>query len=176
MLIGKKICLRPITIEDANDIYVSWLNDKEVNQFLESRFVFATKENVKNFIETTISSDSNVFFAICEMQNNRHIGNIKLGPINKYHKRADIGILIGEKSCWGKGYGAEAIKLITEYAFDILGLKKVNAGCYSNNFGSEKAFQNAGFQREGLFRSHFLSVSGEWVDLIYFAMYNEREI
>ena len=166
ILKGKEYFLRPITIEDATDRYVNWLNDKEINQYLESRFVLATKENVKKFIEQTIGSGNNYFFAICENDSAQHIGNIKLGPINNHHKRADIGILIGEKSFWGKGAGSEAISLITRYAFDVLGLRKVNAGCYSNNLGSEKAFLKCGFVREGLFKNHCISEGGLVVDAI----------
>ena len=41
----------------------------------------------------------------------RHIGNIKIGPVHSYHRRARIGLLIGEKEFWNRGYATEAIKL-----------------------------------------------------------------
>jgi len=174
ILKGEKYYLRPITIEDTTDRYVDWLNDKEVNQYLESRFVLATKENVKKFVEQIISSGNSYFFAICENGSHQHIGNIKLGPVNLHHNRADVGILIGEKSFWGKGAGSEAITLITSYAFDVLGLRKVNAGCYGNNLGSEKAFLKSGYIREGFFKDHCISEGGIVVDAIYLAKINPK--
>ena len=61
---GKTIYLRPIKIEDANSTYVNWLNDKEINQYLESRFVLATTENVKKFIENIIQTTDTFFFQL----------------------------------------------------------------------------------------------------------------
>lgn len=170
-LIGDKIYLRPIAIEDANEEYVNWLNDKEVNQYLESRFVFATIENVKKFIDSILQSDNNYFFAIVDNETNKHIGNIKIGPINSYHKRGDIGILIGDKNFWGKGVASDAIFLLAEFAFAKLNLDKVMAGCYANNIASYKAFIKCGFVEEGLFKKHCISSTGEVVDVYMLAKY-----
>ena len=170
-LIGKKIYLRPIALEDASEEYVSWLNDTDVNQYLESRFVLATIENVKKFIEATLQSDSNYFFAIIDNATNKHIGNIKIGTISNIHKRGDIGILIGNKNFWGKGIASEAIELLTEFSFNELNLNKVLAGCYANNIGSYKAFIKCGFQEEGLLKKHCLSSIGEVIDVYMLAKY-----
>jgi RimJ/RimL family protein N-acetyltransferase len=172
MLKGESIYLRPITESDATDEYVNWMNDKSVNQYLESRFVLATEENVKNFIVSTNSNKLNYFFAICLNSNDKHIGNIKLGPINHHHKRGDIGLLIGDKNQWGKGYGTQAIHLISHFALNHLMLNKVTAGCYSNNKGSEKSFLKNGFIIEGIFKNHFLDSNQNWVDLISLSKLN----
>lgn len=171
---GKTIYLRPIKIEDANSTYVNWLNDKEINQYLESRFVLATTENVKKFIENIIQTTDTFFFAIIDKITNEHIGNIKLGPVNTYHKRGDIGLLIGNKKYWGKGIGTEAIALISDFAFNNLNLDKIMAGCYANNIGSFKAFIKCGFVEEGLFKHHCISATGEKVDVFMLAKYNSK--
>jgi ribosomal-protein-alanine N-acetyltransferase len=173
-LVGKKIYLRPITIGDASIEYVNWLNDKEVNQYLESRFVLATIENVRKFIESVLVSNNNYFFAIIDVETDKHIGNIKLGPINTFHKRGDIGILIGDKNYWGKGIGTEAIFLISEFAFNNLNLDKVMAGCYANNIGSYKSFFKCGFVEEGLFKNHCISATGEVVDVYMLAKFKTK--
>ena len=49
------------------------------------------------------------------------------------HSHASIGLMLGDKSVWGRGYGAEIIRLVTNYALDELGLISLNAGCYSDN-------------------------------------------
>jgi RimJ/RimL family protein N-acetyltransferase len=84
----------------------------------------------------------------------RHIGNIKIGPINLNHQIAPIGILIGDKNEWGNGYASEAIQIVTQFGFDKLNLMKIYAGCYESNIGSKRAFEKSGYEVEGFFRSH----------------------
>src|SRR5205814_2669717 len=105
--------------------------------------------------------------------NDQHIGNIKLGPIHWIHRYAEIGLLIGEKSCWGQGYASEAIRLVTTYAFERLNLHKVTAGCYATNVGSVRAFEKAGFVREGV-RPRHCFCEGTYVDLILLGCEGER--
>ena len=97
-----------------------------------------------------------IFLAICLKKDDMHIGNIKLGPINWVHRFADISLLIGDKNYWGKGIATEAIRLISNFAFKVINLRKVKAGCYASNIGSAKAFEKAGFKREGL-------IAGLWI-------------
>ena len=54
---------------------------------------------------------------ICLVEDGRHIGNIKLGPIQWLHRRADLSLFIGDKSCWSLGYASEAIGLVRDWAF-----------------------------------------------------------
>ena len=86
---------------------------------------------------------------------NVHIGNIKLEPISKIHRRGVIGLFIGEQSNWGKGLATDAIKLISKFANKKFKLKKLIAGCYSNNIGSKKAFLNAGYEIEAILKNYW---------------------
>ncbi len=161
-LAGKRLYLRPLTLEDATDRYVGWLNDPEVNRFLEVRFSKQTRESVREFIRANQPVPPR-FFAIVLNEGNRHIGNIKLGPSNPHHRFTDVGIVVGEKNEWGKGYATEAISLVKDYAFNVLKLNKLTAGAYALNAGSWKAFENAGFAREGVSARKFWC-QGEYVD------------
>lgn len=171
ILEGERIYLREVRLEDANENYSGWMNDPSVNKYLESRFSVHTIENLKEFISNMIGNQANVFFAIVLKDGDRHIGNIKLGPINNVHHFADIGILIGEKDCWGKGYATEAIDLVVKYAFKTLNLHKLTAGCYSPNKGSLNAFKKAGFFQEGVRKEHCYS-EGKYVDDILLGLIN----
>jgi [ribosomal protein S5]-alanine N-acetyltransferase len=160
-----RLYLRPMRESDATETYCRWLNDPDVNRYLESRFETATVASVRDFIRQKSGDRREPFFAIVLNDGDRHIGNIKLGPINPVHRFAEIGLLIGEKDCWGRGYATEAIEAVTRYAFGALGLHRVSAGCYADNEGSARAFEKAGFSREGVRRSCCLS--GErYVDVI----------
>ena len=167
---GTKTYLRPLEMDDVSKSYVGWLNDPEVNGFLESRFLKQTKTTVKKYVSAIKKDKNYLFLAIVIKDGGKHIGNIKLGPINKVHGFAEIGILIGDKSSWGKGYATEAIKLLVNHAFKNLGLRKLTAGCYETNVGSIKAFQKAGFLEEGRFKKHY-AYNGKYLDRICLALF-----
>ena len=149
-----RLQLRELASTDVTNNYVSWLNDAEINQYLESRFCKYKHEDVKQFVEDSRCCLHTVLFGIFVKKNMKHIGNIKIGPINLNHKRASIGILIGDKNEWGNGYASEAIQLVTEFGFEELSLMKITAGCYESNKGSKKAFEKSGYEVEGFFKSH----------------------
>lgn len=158
-----RLYLREVRPSDVNEAYYRWMNDPEVTHYLESRFYPNSMEGLREYVIAKLGDRNNVFLAIVLKDADRHIGNIKLGPIDWIHRVADIGLIIGEKDCWGRGYATEAIRLISKYAFEQLNLHKLTAGCYSSNQGSAKAFQKAGFMVEGVRKDHFY-IDGRYVD------------
>ena len=162
---GERIYLREVRPSDVNENYYRWMNDPEVTRYLESRFYPNSMEGLREYVAGKLGDRDNVFLAIVLKDGDRHIGNIKLGPINWIHRLADVGILIGEKDCWGKGYATEAIRLVVDYAFRELNLHKVTAGCYDANQGSVRAFLKAGFTQEGVRKSQ-VYCDGQYVDTI----------
>ena len=158
---GTRVYLREVRQSDVNERYYAWLNDPEVNQFLETRFVPQSLESIAEFVKRMSGKSDEPFFAICTTDGEEHIGNIKIGPINWRHRHADVSLLIGEKRFWGKGYATEAIGLVTKFGFEVLNLMKLEAGCYEENEGSARAFEKCGYAREGLLRGHLLLNSHE---------------
>ena len=162
---GPRLYLRPLTLADASPAYVGWLNDPEVNKYLESRHVRHTLEGTADFVRSRIEDPNALFLGVFLNEGDRHVGNVKLEPIDRRNHRAEIGILLGEKSLWGQNYASEALGLVVRIGFDRLGLHKLTAGCYGNNVASMRAFLKAGFEVEGTRVSHY-RFAGEWVDLI----------
>ena len=167
------IYLREIDITDCNENYLSWMNDYEINKYLESRFSTHSIDSLKDFVNAMNESENNILFAIIDKSSNTHIGNIKLGDIHPVHKYADIGLIIGNKNYWGKGIGTEAIKLVSQYAFENLNLRKVIAGIYENNVGSIKAFKKCGF-KEAYVKKDTYFFENKFIDAIYFELYNNK--
>ena len=129
---GPRILLRPVTLDDAGKQYCNWLNDPEVNQYLETRFKEQTIQSIREYVKTMRNDPDVLFQVIILKHGNIHIGNIKLGPVCVRYRRSEISFFIGEKEYWGQGYATEAVSLLTEYALKKLELIKVTAGCYSN--------------------------------------------
>lgn len=156
ILKGKLVSIRQISLDDCTNDYVDWLNDSDVNQFLETRWYKQDILAIKEFVKSQIENDNSILFAIIYNPENRHIGNIKIGPINFHHNHTDISYFIGDKNLWGLGIAVEAIQLACQYAFEELNLHRVEAGVYCNAIGSWKALEKNGFKREAIFREQVL--------------------
>ena len=150
---SEKLTLRELTLKDVSEKYVRWLNDKTINKYLESRFFQHSLKSTEDFVNAAINDNSTYLFGIFT-NGMKHIGNIKLDSIDDFHKDAVIGLMIGDKSSWGMGLGAESIKVLSEFGFNSLKLKKIRAECYESNLGSKKAFINAGYEIEGFVNSN----------------------
>ena len=167
-LYGENLILRPVELSDVNDDYVRWMNDREVNQYMETRFRPQTRKDIETYVGSMIQKPNVHFFAILFKESSRHIGNIKLEVTSSIHRRGEISLFVGEKGHWGKGFASEAIRLVKDFGIKDLGLHKLTAGCYSNNQGSARAFEKAGFLREAVLRGEYLC-EGAWVDRYCYA-------
>ena len=90
------ISLRRLTLENVSENYHNWLNDPNVNEFLECRHIKHTKESVSEFISKTLNEESTqLLLGIFLDKSNTHIGNIKLDQVNWIHRHGIIGLIIG---------------------------------------------------------------------------------
>ena len=145
---GKNIYLRTLKNSDVSYDYLSWMKNTNITKYMDTGSETYTKNKLKNYIEKSNKSKNDILFGIFISDSNKHIGNIKLDKINYLHKRAHIGIMIGDINEWSKGYGTESIRLLTNFAFKILKLHKLKAGVMINNKPSIKLFKNSGFTIE----------------------------
>jgi [ribosomal protein S5]-alanine N-acetyltransferase len=155
----RRLVLRTLTSADAVGRYLAWMHDAETMRYLEARLAEHSLESLRRYIDTCNAGADQLLLGIFTPDGG-HIGNIKLGPIDLYHEHAAIGLLIGERDMWGKGYATEAIAALTAHAFREIGLQKLYAGCYASNVGSARAFLKAGWVEEGRNRAHWRSDGG----------------
>ena len=132
------------------------MNDPEIQQYLESRFVEHSRESLREFVRNCLQDADTLFFGIANNENSRHVGNIKVGPINRHHLISDIGLMIGDKSVWGCGFARAAIHCVVRIMQKELKLAKATAGAYESNIGSIRAFEKAGFTIESVRPAHCL--------------------
>jgi RimJ/RimL family protein N-acetyltransferase len=153
---GGAVLIRALLPEDGNETYTGWMNDPGIVEYTESRFASHTPDDLKSYIQGVRSDPFSHMWAICDVVSGDHVGNIKLGPVNAQHQFGDIGLIIGERAAWGRGFATEAISLVCKFAFQQLRLHKVTASMYEENVGSRRAFEKAGFSVEGIRASQFL--------------------
>lgn len=172
-IVGKIASLHSLDASTDKGIYLNWLHDPAVNRFLEARFRQHTVQSLDAYIERCNGSDDTLFLGIYFSESMQHIGNVKLGPIAHEHRRAEIGIMIGDKTAWGKGVATETIELLCTYAFEELSLHKVTAGIYENNTASLSAFLKAGFTQAARLPEQWYC-DGNWIAGILTHRFNEQ--
>ena len=151
-----QISLFLLEADHVTEDYVSWLNDPQVNQYLECRFFMHTIASTRKFVQAMLDSPDNLFLGIRSHLLDRHVGNVKIGPIDKNHGFSAVGIMIGEKKAWVKGIGGLTINMIIEIARNQLLLRKITAGCYMSNVASQRTFERSGFVIDGVCKQHYL--------------------
>jgi [ribosomal protein S5]-alanine N-acetyltransferase len=168
---AERIYLRDVAEADATERYAAWMNDAEVTRYMETRFSTHSPEGLREYVRAMRASPNTLFLAIVLRRDNRHIGNIKVGPVDPVHHSADVALMIGDKACWGRGFAAEAIGAVSDHSFAHLGVRKLTAGCYRSNVGSRRAFERAGYHVEAVKRSQYFC-EGEFQDGLLLARFH----
>jgi len=151
-LVGKLVGLGPFVREDLA-LYYRWINDFEVTRYyLDTPRPQTLEERAAWYERMSAGNQHDIDFLIYELATMRPIGRVGLEEISYQHRRASFGILIGEKDCWGKGYGTEATRLTLDYGFRLLGLHNIMLSVSSANTAAIRAYKRAGFQVIGVRR------------------------
>jgi RimJ/RimL family protein N-acetyltransferase len=161
---GDKVALGPIR-RDLLSLYHRWINDFEVTRTLAARLRPMTWEAEEGWYERASKGDGAAMFTIYERATMRPVGTTGLEEIDYFHRTAEFGLLIGEKECWGKGYGSETTRLILDYGFTVLGLHNIMLTVYSFNERGLRAYTRAGFREIGR-RREAIRLGGEAHDVV----------
>lgn len=151
--------------EHVTEAYLRWMQDEKVQRFLESRFGTHTLATLAEFVAAQRTAANSLFLGIS--YRGKHVGNVKIGPIDKNHGTSDLGFLVGETDLHGRGIGTAALRIALRIAERQLGLQKLTAGVYGANAASARAFEKAGFTLEGRRRAQFAFGDGRTDHLLY---------
>ena len=162
---GDGIYLRALTETDLEGNWYRWFNDLEVTRSQDKGYLPNTPEKQRQYHENIKDSDSDVVLAIVDMDTHQHIGNVGLHHINWIHRSAALGIVIGEKSSWGKGFGRQAWRMITRHGFETLNLNKITATTLEGNERSLACARASGYEIEGTQKEQMYK-AGMFRDLI----------
>ena len=173
-LIGQAISLRTLDRKDAA-AFVPWVNDPEVIRTLAIGMQTLDVRDEEAFIEKTNASEHDALFGIVVKATDQLIGSTGLDHIDFRNRRANFGIMIGEKSEWGKGYGTEATALVVQHAFVVLDLNRVQLFVYEYNPYAIRAYEKIGFQSEGILRRDHFYAGRHWDTIVMAIVRDEWE-
>ncbi len=154
---GRLVC-EPLTSKHSSKVYVNWMNDPAVIKFMLSGGNYTI--DLLNEYLLKIENKNIYAWAIKLKSNKKHIGNIKIDPINYKHLFGEFGIMIGDKNEWGKGYARESSQTIINFCFNNLGLKKINLGLFSKHDQAFNLYKKIGFNTEKIKKNYFKTENG----------------
>lgn len=145
---GRLVRLREKQIDDARRDY-EWRRDPELARFDAARpltmsyraFVSSMSEDLR------FTSAYRRSFAIEELEGGTHIGNVMYYGYDPVSREAELGITIGDRDYWSRGYGRDAVRVLVRYLFEERDLARVYLHTLSWNYRAQTAFSRAGFRR-----------------------------
>lgn len=110
-------------------------------------------------------------WAIADRSNDALIGAVTLFRVDRDHRHAEIGYALGAAH-WGKGLASEAVRIVLDYAFNALGLERIEADTDPRNTPSRRMLERLGFAQEGTLRRRWF-VNDEWCDTAFYGLLRE---
>ena len=145
------LLLEPYTTDMVTEAHVAWLNNPEIVQFSEQRHYAHTIKSQQRYIES-FPEDSHIW--LIREEDVSDVGTIT-AYIDRPNQLANMGILIGQKSIWGRSYGLHAWELVMDFLLHA-GIRKIEAGCMASNKRMANLLDHAGFSCEAVVPNHFL--------------------
>lgn len=164
---NSKIFIRPLEIEDMTSFYHA-IRDDEIRYMTGTKAIHSMEE-LRKYYYHTIKDDSRRDMAICLHESRELIGDFSVMDIDGQNRKAGFRIALHDPRYFGQGYGTEAVGLALDYAFGDLGLNRLQLEVYSHNPRAIRAYEKAGFKKEGVLRESLL-VDGTYSDEVIMAM------
>ncbi len=145
--------------------FTRWMNDLEVTLNLGNFGIVPTPESELEWLRKIQNEEKSRLFAIVLNRGARHIGNCGLHEIDHHSRHATLGIAIGEKDCWDRGYGREAVRLLCDFGFNVLSLHSIRLTVFDFNVRGIRAYQAVGFRDVGRLHEAW-RFGSKWVDRV----------
>lgn len=173
ILTGEHILLREFQQEDYTAL-ASWMNDFSVTRYLSTKYWLPqTAGDVSAYLSSLLESTHSAYhFVIADPESKVYLGQIDLYEVNWRLRCATLGMVVIVP---GRGYGAEALRIIRRFAFDTLGLERLEMEVHEDNLAALRCYEKAGFLREGVKRNAFFS-EGRFRNVVMMSALREDEI
>ncbi len=168
-LSGRKTNLRPVSRADIPTL-LRWVNDPEVRDFVLGTFPWTEKMEEDWFDK--LGKDESKVTLVIETKEGKAIGTMGIHNINWVSRTGTTGAMIGEKDCWGQGYGTDAKLVLLQYAFDTLNLFRIRSDVIGFNDRSVRYSLRCGYKVEGT-RPKDIFKRGQYWDRIELGVFRE---
>lgn len=171
---GKLVRLAGIDPEEVSKSFAQWNRDSEYMRLLDTDPPrLHSSKAIKDWMEKELENAKDMsWFAIRALEDDRLLGDITLSVINWGSREAFVGIGIGERDSWGKGYGTDAMDLILHYGFVELNLQRISLTVFEFNQRALRTYEKAGFRLEGRQRQIMQREGRRW-DILYMGILRE---
>ncbi|MBO4738927.1 MAG: GNAT family N-acetyltransferase [Bacteroidales bacterium] len=145
-MIGEKVFLRALELNDVQELY-AFENDISIwneSETLMPYSTFALEQYVLDAVNSDIFASKQMRLAICQCSDGKIVGFIDLFNFSPKHLRAEVGVLI-QKKHRKKGYAKEALQLLIDYSYKVLGLHQLACSINAENEGSIHLFEACNF-------------------------------
>ena len=173
---GELVRLSAVPSSEIARAYAEWNRDSEFKRFLDSDPVrLYSSRGIQAWLDKKLESEAEnfFFFNICTLKESRLLGDVNLDLVNRYSREAFVGIMIGDRNEWNKGYGTDTLRVLLRYAFTELNLRRVSLTVNGYNPRALRAYEKAGFKPEGRLRENLLREGKRW-DEIYMGVLRDE--
>ncbi|MFH2103972.1 MAG: GNAT family protein [Chloroflexota bacterium] len=174
MIYGNRIRLRANERTDLS-LFTRWLNDPEVREHISHTLPFSLALE-EQWFENMLKRPREEHPLGIEIQSGEDwklIGNTGLFDFDWHVRSAELGILIGEKTCWDKGYGTETMRLVLKHGFETLNLNRIYLRVHANNGRGIRVYEKVAFVHEGSLRQAVYR-EGQYQDMLLMSILREE--
>ena len=173
---GELVRLSAMDVDEISRAISRWSRDSEFRRLINSEAAsVASSTGVKKWLEKELDEQSinQHWFSIRKLDDDQLLGDIDIYVYNWPGRDAFVGLGIGEREFWGRGYGTDVIKVILRYAFIEVNLERVTLTVFEYNPRAIRAYEKVGFQLEGRQRGVILREGRRW-DILYMGILREE--
>ena len=162
---GKLVRISAVDPEEAGKAFARWDHNSEFSRLANSGVArMSSEKQAQKWVEKDLEEQSvnQHWFSIRALADNNLLGDIGLYVHDLIARDAFVGIGIGEREFWGRGYGTDAMKVILRYAFTEVNLNRVTLTVFEYNPRGIRSYEKAGFRHEGRARKVLNKEGGRW--------------
>lgn len=170
---GKLIRLREYKKSDI-ELVQMYINNVDVKRNINPGIPFpVTLLDEEKWFESCTALKDKYNFAIETLQDNIYLGGCGINEIDWKNSKAVVGIFIGNKEYWDKGYGTDAMRVLIKFIFNEMNINKIKLNVHDFNERAIRSYEKCGFKKEGVLRNE-LYRDGRYYDIIVMGLFKEE--
>ena len=176
ILKGELVRLSAVDPEEFSKAFTQWRRDSEFMRLIDSsEAMLRSQKDAQKWIEKDLEDQevNQYMFTIRALAEDKLLGDIGLSVVNWMSRDAFVGLGIGERDFWGKGFGTDVMKVILRYAFTEINLRRVTLSVFEYNPRAVRSYEKAGFVHEGRMRQ-FLNREGKRWDMLFMGILRDE--